>query len=338
VGRGNVRVRRDTDVMQATARRLPPWVVNRTNLLVRGDDLKRSLRGKRLVTVCEEARCPNLGECFAHGTATFMILGDACTRRCAFCSVQTARPEPPDPGEPRRVAEAAAEMGLRYVVVTTVARDDLPDEGAAHFVRVIEALRARIPGIGVEVLTADFNGRSELVDQVVDAAPEVFSHNVETIRRLTPLVRGRARYDRSLAVLEMAVRHRAVVAAASRGEAEADGRLEVKPSDGARATLGSDGTADATTLVKTGLMVGMGETRAELSQTLRDVRATGCELLAVGQYLRPTREQIEVDRYLEPAEFDEIAAEARELGFTDVAAGPLVRSSYRADALYHASR
>jgi len=326
--------------MQATARRLPPWVVNRTNLLVRGDDLKRSLRSKRLVTVCEEARCPNLGECFSHGTATFMILGDTCTRRCAFCSVQTGRPEPPDPAEPDRIAAAAAEMGLRYVVVTTVARDDLPDEGAGHFVRVIETLRARVPGICVEVLTADFNGRSELIDRVVDAAPEVFSHNVETVRRLSPLVRGRARYDRSLAVLEMAVRRGAAMLA-SRGAAAAEGgdEFHTTPTDGPRAVASSPGAgADGGTLVKTGLMVGLGETRAELSHTLRDIRATGCELLAVGQYLRPTREQIEVDRYLEPAEFDEIAAEARELGFTDVAAGPLVRSSYRADALYHGSR
>jgi len=286
----------------AAIKRLPDWVANRTGLLGPGDALKRRLRKGALVTVCEEARCPNLGECFARGTATFMLLGEHCTRRCGFCSVETGRGTPADPGEPERVAEAAAELGLRYVVVTSVARDDLPDEGADQFVRTIRAIKARIEGAGVEVLTPDFNNRDELIERVVLAAPEVFSHNMETVERLTPALRGRARYERSLSVLA-----KGVALAADAGEG---------------------------TLVKTALMVGLGETRAELSRALRDIRETGCQLLAVGQYLRPTRQQHEVDRYVEPREFDEIAEEARELGFSEVAAGPLVRSSYRADALY----
>jgi lipoic acid synthetase len=288
--------------MPATVDRLPAWVANRAGSLSVGDALKRRLRKSTLVTVCEEARCPNLGECFGRGTATFMLLGERCTRRCGFCSVDTGRGAPADPDEPRRVAEAAAELGLRYVVVTSVARDDLEDEGAHQFAATVGALRERIAGVEVELLVPDFNGRRELVGAVVDARPEVFGHNLETVERLTPLVRGRARYARSLDVLRTA----------------------------------TDLIADcgAATLVKTGLMVGLGETRAELSRTMADIRATGCGLLTVGQYLRPTREQLPVDRYVEPGEFAEIEEEARALGFVEVAAGPLVRSSYRAESLY----
>lgn len=290
--------------MIASARRLPEWVSNRSGSLAAGDPLRKRLRAARLVTVCEEARCPNLGECFSRGTATFMLLGDRCTRRCGFCSVETGRGAPADPGEPGRVAEAAAALGLRYVVVTSVARDDLADEGAGQFAATVHALRERIPGVGVELLVPDFNARAELIESVLAAAPEVYGHNLETVERLTPAVRGRARYRRSLDVLAAAVR---IAGHQRRG-----------------------------TLVKTGLMVGLGETRAELSRTLQDVRATGCQLLTVGQYLRPTRAQLEVDRYVEPGEFAEIEREARALGFAEVAVGPLVRSSYRADALYDA--
>jgi lipoic acid synthetase len=283
-------------------KRLPDWVANRTSLLGPGDELKRRLRKGSLVTVCEEARCPNLGECFSRGTATFMLLGESCTRRCGFCSVKTGRGVAPDADEPGRVAEASLAMGLKYIVVTSVARDDLPDEGAGQFVATIRAIKSAIAGAGVEVLTPDFNNRRELIAQVVGAAPEVFSHNMETVERLTPSLRGRARYDRSLSVLLQGAE---LAAEAGQG-----------------------------TLIKTALMVGLGETRAELSRAMRDIRETGCQLLAVGQYLRPTREQQEVDRYVEPQEFVEIAEEARELGFSEVASGPLVRSSYRADALY----
>jgi lipoic acid synthetase len=257
-----------------------------------------------LVTVCEEARCPNLGECFGRGTATFMLLGERCTRRCGFCSVETGRGVAADPDEPRRVAEAAAELGLRYVVVTSVARDDLDDEGAGQFVATAAALREKIQGVEVEFLVPDFNGRRELIAAVVNAGPEVFGHNLETVERLTPSVRGRARYARSLDVLRMAAE---LIAAAG-----------------------------GATLVKSGLMVGLGETRAELSRTMADISAAGCTLLTIGQYLRPTREQLPVDRYVDPAEFAEIEQEARALGFAEVAAGPLVRSSYRADSLYRA--
>lgn len=284
--------------------RLPSWVRGENRRIGATDDLKRKLRHGKLVTVCEQARCPNIGECFSAGTATFMILGENCTRRCSFCSVKTGRGSAPDPGEPGRVAETAAALGLRYVVLTQVARDDLADEGAGHFAATIEAVRRRIDGVEVEVLTADFNGRAELVETVMAAEPAVFGHNIETVRRLTPEVRGRARYERSLEVL-------AIAAAIARR----DGRG----------------------VVKSGLMVGFGETREDIDETLKDLREAGCELLTIGQYLRPTREQRPVTRYYEPAEFDELASAARELGFAEVAAGPLVRSSYRADRLFAAA-
>lgn len=284
--------------------RLPRWVISNTPQLGNIDELKRRLRRGRLVTVCEEARCPNIGECFASGTATFMLLGDTCTRRCSFCSVATGRPAPPDAGEPARIAETAEALGLRYVVVTTVARDDLEDEGASQFAATIAALKQRIAGVQVEVLTSDFNGRRELVERVLAAGPEVFGHNLETVRRLTPQVRGRARYERSLDVL--------------RAAAQIAGR------NGCGA-------------IKSGLMAGLGETRQELSAALRDIRDTGCTLVTIGQYLRPGRHQQPVARYLEPAEFDELAGEARALGFAQVASGPLVRSSYRADRMLAAA-
>lgn len=268
------------------------------------DDLKRRLRAGKLVTVCEQARCPNIGECFSAGTATFMILGENCTRRCTFCSVKTGRGEVPDPAEPARVADTAASLGLRYVVLTQVARDDLDDEGAGHFARTIEAVHRRIDGVQVEVLTADFNGRVELVEIVMAARPEVFGHNIETVRRLTSEVRGRARYERSLEVLALA---------------------------------GGIARRDGCGLVKSGVMVGFGETRDDLVETMQDLRASGCQLLTIGQYLRPTREQRPVARYYEPAEFEELAGIARELGFSEVASGPLVRSSYRADRLFKAA-
>ncbi len=287
--------------MPVTQQRLPSWVVNRTGRLGNAEPVIRRLRKGRLVTVCEEARCPNIGECFDRGTATFMLLGDTCTRRCAFCSVTTGRPRPVDPLEPARVAETAAQMGLRYVVVTTVARDDLADEGAGQFVRTIAALRKRLPGVEVEVLTGDFNGREELLGRVIAARPDVFGHNLETVRRVTPQIRGRATYDRSLEVLRVA------------------GRLVREQGFG---------------LVKSGVMVGLGETREELSETMKDIRSTGCSIITVGQYLRPTRAHHAVARYVEPHEFEEIAAQARAIGFAEVASGALVRSSYRADKVF----
>lgn len=291
-------------IMSAPEPRLPLWVRPEKTRLSDSDALKKRLRRGRLVTVCEEARCPNIGECFSRGTATFMLLGDTCTRRCEFCSVATGRPPLVDPLEPERVAATAADLELRYVVLTMVARDDLPDEGAGQVAAAIQALRRRIEGVQVEVLTSDFNAREELIEQVLEARPEVFGHNIETVERLTREIRGRARYERSLAVLSHAAR------------------------------VCEDAGFGA---VKTGLMVGLGETREEVSSVLRDLRETGCRLITIGQYLRPSREQRPVSRYVEPAEFDEMAAEARELGFVEVASGPLVRSSYRADRLYAAS-
>jgi len=286
------------------AHRLPPWVVGRRASLGAGDPLRRTLRRAGLVTVCEEARCPNLGECFSRGTATFMLLGDRCTRRCGFCSIATGRPSPADPTEPERIAETAARLGLRYVVLTSVARDDLADQGAGQFARTIAELRRRITGVRVEVLVPDFQGREDLIDAVVNAGPDVFAHNVETVARLTPVVRGRARYDRSLEVLAAAAR-----ACRRRGAGA----------------------------VKSGLMVGLGERRDELRRALRDIRSTGCTLLTVWQYLQPTRSQLPVVRFVPPEEFREIEREAREIGFAEVAAGPLVRSSYRAEALASAA-
>ena len=285
----------------ASPGRLRPWAAHRTRPPGPGVSHHRRLRRARLVTVCEEARCPNLGECFARRTASFMLLGDRCTRRCAFCSVATGRPAPVDSGEAGRVAAAAKALDLRYVVLTSVARDDLSDEGADGFAAAVRALRRELPQASVEVLTPDFSGRAELVGRVVDAGPDVFGHNLETVERLSRQVRGRAGYARSLEVLSIAAELKA---------------------------------AGAGVLVKSGLMVGLGESRDEIRETMKDIRQAGADLLTVGQYLRPTRGQIPVARYLEPAEFEEISAEARALGFEEVAAGPLVRSSYRADELY----
>lgn len=279
-----------------TRPRLPAWLrlplptspaFSRThNLLV----------AQRLHTVCESAKCPNHWECWSKGTATFMIAGDRCTRACGFCSVTTAKPLPLDPDEPARVAEAARQMGLKHVVLTAVARDDLADGGAGHFHRTILALRQAVPGIVVEVLVPDFNDCDESIDLVLAARPEVFNHNLETVRRLTPDVRHRATYDRSLRVLRKA-RERA-----GRG-----------------------------VYTKSGLMLGLGETEAELYTALADLRGVGCDLLTLGQYLQPTARQLGVKEFIPPEKFREHGARARAMGFLHVASGPMVRSSYHAD-------
>jgi lipoic acid synthetase len=256
------------------------------------------LREKALNTVCEEARCPNLGECFTRGTATFMLLGDRCTRRCGYCSVSTARPLPPDPGEPERVAEAAARMGLRYVVLTSVNRDDLPDGGASHFAATVRALRRALPGAAVEVLTPDFKGDRGALERVLEAGPEVFNHNIETVPRLFPRLRPQGRYALSLELL------RAV--------------KELRP-------------AQAT---KSGLMVGLGETDDEVAPVLRDLRAALVDTVTIGQYLRPTREHEPVDRYVTPDAFRAFEQTARGLGFPTVYSGVFVRSSFNAEEVY----
>jgi lipoic acid synthetase len=257
------------------------------------------LRELRLETVCENARCPNRPECYARRTATFMILGNVCTRPCGFCSVAKGMPEPLEDDEPERVAEAAARLGLRHVVITSVTRDDLPDGGAEHFARCIAEVRRRT-GAAVEVLTPDFLGDTAAIDHVLAARPEVYNHNMETVPRFYRKVRGRAEYQRSLDLLAYVKRQAPHI------------------------------------VTKSGLMLGLGETYEELFEVLADLRSVRCDTLTLGQYLTPTLKHVPVDRYLPPEEFDAIAELARKLGFQKVVAGPFVRSSYHADEMVSA--
>ena len=257
--------------------------------------VKGLMRQYRLNTVCEEARCPNIGECFNRGTATFMILGDVCTRACGFCAVKSGRPTGLDLLEPVRLAASVRLLGLRYVVITSVNRDDLPDGGAGIFAGCIERIRQDTPDCAVEVLTPDFQGNWEALATVVAARPTVYNHNIETVPRLYPTVRFKARYERSLELLS-----------------------RVKELDPAMRT-------------KSGMMLGLGETRAEVRSVLADWRAQGVDYVTIGQYLRPSAKHLPVQRYVAPEEFEEIGAEAREIGFLNVESGPLVRSSYHAD-------
>jgi lipoic acid synthetase len=279
----------------APKRRLPPWL-KRPLPRSRGQKpLDTLLDEQRLHTVCEEANCPNKAQCFAHGTATFMILGDTCTRRCQFCSVKSGRPPAPlDVDEPHRLAATVAAMKLEHVVITSVDRDDLPDGGSTHWAAVIAAVREAMPGGIIEVLTPDFQGRADQIERVMAAKPRIFNHNIETVPSLYRTIQPGSVYDRSLGVL----RH-------------------VKSRDAAMTT-------------KSGLMIGLGETRDEISSVLRDLRFAGVDMLTVGQYLKPEPGLAEVKRYYEPREFDEIRDEAQALGFPMVASGPFVRSSYNA--------
>jgi len=280
------------------ARRLPPWL---KRPLPAGGTMaatRRIVADSGVATVCQEARCPNQTECWSHKTATFMILGDRCTRRCHFCAVTTARPRPPEPDEPVRLAEAARKLGLRHVVVTAVARDDLPDEGAGQFAACVHAIHAALPGATVEVLPADLHARPELIDTIGQAGPEIFNHNLETVERLTPIVRPQAQYNRSLDVLRI-VRE----------------RYPQIPT-------------------KSGLMVGLGETEEELDCALADLRAVGCRIITIGQYLQPSPQHAPVARFYRPAEFDAIARRAERMGFDGVASGPFVRSSYHAAEVF----
>jgi lipoic acid synthetase len=262
-------------------------------------DLKSIMERLRLHTVCESAACPNVGECWNHRTATFMILGNVCTRRCGFCAVEKGAPLPVDYDEPRRVAEAVAAMGLRFAVITSVNRDDRPDGGAELFALTIRAIRERIPGCGVEVLTPDFQGNLAAVETVLAAAPEVFNHNTETVPRLYRQVRLGARYERSLEVLAHARRIAPAIP------------------------------------TKSGLMLGLGETPEEVLAVMRDLRASKVDILTLGQYLRPSPRHLPIVRYVPPAEFDEFRREGYAMGFAHVEAGPLVRSSYHADYAVH---
>ena len=275
--------------------RRPDWLKTKLRTGPNFLELKALMRTGGLHTVCEEAGCPNIYECWEEREATFLILGDRCTRRCGFCDVMTARPAPVDEDEPAKISGAVKAMGLRYVVLTAVARDDLPDGGAAIWAACIRAVREAVPGCGVEVLPSDFKGGERDIATVVEAGPDVFAHNLETVRRLHARIRPAFGYDRSLRVLRVAGRLR-------------EGQI-----------------------TKSNLILGMGETPQEIREAMRDIRETGCNLLTMGQYLQPTRFHLPVDRWVTPAEFGEHAGFGEQsLGFAHVEAGPLVRSSYHA--------
>lgn len=259
--------------------------------------MKSKVRSRGLHTVCEEARCPNLGECWTRKTATFMILGDTCTRHCGFCSVSAGKPLPPDPDESGKVAEIVSLLGLRHAVITCVARDDLEDGGASQFVEVIEAVRSKNPACVVEILTTDFQLNRRSMEEICGARPGVFNHNLETVKRLSPQVRHRAGYHASLEFLRRIKDH------------------------------------DPGIPTKSGLMVGLGEDREEIMQAMRDLRSVGCEILTIGQYLQPTSRNLPVVSFVEPQIFSEYEKAGYDMGFRSVASGPFVRSSYQADAM-----
>lgn len=276
--------------------RKPAWIKTKLRTGPEFSEIRATVAEAGLHTVCQEAGCPNIYECWEDREATFLIGGDACTRRCDFCQIDTGRPAPLDPDEPRRVAASVAAMGLRYATVTGVARDDLPDEGVWLYAETVRRIHAEVPGCGVEVLIPDFSGRAELLAEMFAAAPEVLAHNVETVPRLMRRIRPAFRYERSLAVL---------TAARSAG-----------------------------LVSKSNLILGMGETEAEIEATMSDLVAAGCDLLTVTQYLRPTPRHHPVERWVTPEEFVDWETRALDLGFVGVMSGPLVRSSYRAGRLY----
>ena len=276
--------------------RKPAWIKTRAKMGPQYRELQGLVRDEGLHTVCQEAGCPNIFECWEDREATFLIGGDQCTRRCDFCQIDTGKPEPLDRDEPRRVAESVRTMGLRYATITGVARDDLPDGGAWLYAETVRQIHALNPDTGVENLVPDFNGQPDLLAEVFSSRPEVLGHNVETVPRIFKRIRPAFRYERSLDVLT---------------QAQAAGLI-----------------------TKSNLILGMGETREEVSQALRDLHSAGCELLTITQYLRPSLRHHPVERWVTPEEFAELATEAEELGFAGVMSGPLVRSSYRAGRLY----
>jgi lipoic acid synthetase len=280
----------------------PDWLKRRLPTGSAYENVRGMISKDNLHTVCQEAKCPNMWECFAQQTATFLILGSQCTRSCRFCSIQTGPVEPPDPDEPVRVAEVAHRMGLRYVVATSVTRDDLADGGAGHFARTIEEIRKKIPDACVEVLIPDFLGNSSSLQIVLKAHPDVLNHNIETVPRLYSLVRPEADYQRSLELLQRVKDY------------------------------------DASIPTKSGLMLGFGEKPEEIKQTLEDLLRNNCRILTLGQYLQPTKQHLPVKRYVPPEEFERWREEALEMGFSEVASGPFVRSSYYAKELFQAVR
>jgi lipoic acid synthetase len=278
----------------------PRWLKKRLPTGPEYEKVKELVDKDRLHTVCQEAKCPNMWECFSQQTATFLIMGSRCTRNCRFCSVAQGPVEPPDPAEPDRVAAAARQMGLSYVVITSVTRDDLADGGAAFFAETIEAVHRQIPSARVEVLIPDFQGNTEALQAVLEARPDVLNHNIETVPRLYTLVRPQARYERSLQLL-------------SRVQKYAPGLP-----------------------IKSGLMLGLGESSEEIRSTLKDLIDAGCRILTLGQYLQPSKAHLPVKRFVTPEEFEQWRQIALEIGFSEVASGPFVRSSYHAKELYQA--
>ena len=276
--------------------RKPSWIRTTAKMGPNYTDLQNIVKSGDLHTVCQEAGCPNIYECWEDRESTFLIGGDQCTRRCDFCQIESAKPENYDPSEPLRVAASVKKMGLRYATVTGVCRDDLPDEGAWLYAETIRQIHALNPGVGVEMLAPDFSGKAELLQQLFDARPEVFAHNVETVPRIFKRIRPGFRYDRSLRVLTM--------------------------------------SREAGLVTKSNLILGMGETREEISQALRDLYDAGTELITITQYLRPNATLHPIDRWVTPQEFEDLAEEARGIGYSGVLSGPLVRSSYRAGRLY----
>ncbi|HEX2314938.1 MAG TPA: lipoyl synthase [Thermomonospora sp.] len=281
---------------QTPIERKPPWIKTRLKMGPQYRELTALVKNEGLHTVCQEAGCPNIYECWEDREATFLIGGDQCTRRCDFCQIDTGRPAAYDPDEPRRVAESVATMGLKYATVTGVARDDLPDQGSWLYAETVRQIHQAVPGCGVELLIPDFNGVPSLLAEVFGSRPEVLAHNVETVPRIFKRIRPAFRYERSLEVLTRA--------------------------------------REAGLVTKSNLILGMGETREEVSQALRDLHAAGCELVTITQYLRPTPRHHPVERWVKPEEFIELKEEAEEIGFAGVMSGPLVRSSYRAGRLY----
>ena len=274
--------------------RMPDWLKAKTGKARQTVETSSHLQELRIVTVCEEARCPNIGECWSHKTATFMIGGERCTRACAFCNVATGKPFALDPTEPQRVAQAAQKLGLKYVVITSVDRDDLPDGGANHWVQTIREVRSLIPEAKIEILTPDFKGKLEDVEVVASERPDVYNHNIETVPRLYSIARRGSKYQRSLDLLQFVKNF--------------DSRIKTK----------------------SGLMVGLGETKPEILETLRDLKAHGIDFITMGQYLRPTPRHLAVEKYYHPDEFEELKIAGQAMGFEMVAAGPFVRSSYHA--------
>lgn len=273
-------------------KRLPHWMKMQMPGGKLYMDVKEVVEKNKLHTICTSGNCPNIGECWADGTATFMILGEICTRACKFCAVKTGRPFPPDQDEPYRLVESIKKMGIRHAVITSVDRDDLEDGGAGFWAETITVLKRELPGLTMETLIPDFDGKPELIQQIIDAAPEVISHNLETVRRLTPQIRTKARYDTSLKVIEQVSRSNSVS--------------------------------------KSGIMLGLGETEEEILQTMDDLLVTGCKVITIGQYLQPTLDHMPVVDYIHPEKFEEYGKIALEKGFKHAESSPLVRSSYHA--------